>query len=142
MNTLNDTMKESQSVSYSVASDSLRPYGLQPARFLCPWNSPGKNIGLGCHALLQGIFPTQRSNLRLLYCRQIFYHLSHHLNPAGDTFFRTNGSCTTSQCHKKETGKGGVWRKARGAVWREYCLDPDYSSVFHGPPAAASLRVC
>ena len=32
--------------------------GLQPARLLCPWNSPGKNTGVGCHFLLQGIFPT------------------------------------------------------------------------------------
>ena len=38
----------------SVVSDSLRPYGLSPARLLCPWNSPGKNTGVGCHALLQG----------------------------------------------------------------------------------------
>ena len=28
------------------------PRGLQPARLLCPWNSPGKNTGVGCHALL------------------------------------------------------------------------------------------
>ena len=33
---------------------------------LCPWDSPGKNIGVDCHALLQGIFPTQGSNLCLL----------------------------------------------------------------------------
>ena len=37
----------------SVVSDSLRPYGLQPARLLCPWDSPGKNTGVGCHFLLQ-----------------------------------------------------------------------------------------
>ena len=37
----------------------------QPARLLCPWESPGKNTGGRSHALLQGIFPTQRSNLRL-----------------------------------------------------------------------------
>jgi len=30
-----------------------------PIRLLCPWDSPGKNTGLGCHVLLQGIFPTQ-----------------------------------------------------------------------------------
>ena len=48
-----------KSVSRSVMSDSLRPFGLQPARLLCPWDSPGKNTGVGCHALLQGIFPTQ-----------------------------------------------------------------------------------
>ena len=38
---------------------TLRPYGLLPARLLCPWYFPGKNTGVGCHALLQGIFPTQ-----------------------------------------------------------------------------------
>ena len=34
-------------------SSSLRPHGLQPASLLCPWNSPGKNIEVGCHYLLQ-----------------------------------------------------------------------------------------
>ena len=38
--------------------------GLQPARLLCPWDSPGQNTGVGCHALLQGILPTQGSNPR------------------------------------------------------------------------------
>ena len=57
--------------------DSLWRHGLQPARLLCPWDSPGKNTGVGCHSLLQGIFPTQRSNLSLLNYRQILYHLSH-----------------------------------------------------------------
>ena len=33
---------------------------------LCPWNSPGQHTGVGCHALLQGIFPTQGSNLQNL----------------------------------------------------------------------------
>ena len=37
----------------------------------------GKNIGVCCHSLLQGIFLTQGSNLGLLHCRQILYHLSH-----------------------------------------------------------------
>ena len=37
----------------SVESNSLRPYGLLPARLLCPWNFPGKNIGVSCYALLQ-----------------------------------------------------------------------------------------
>ena len=35
---------------------TLRPHGLLPARLLCQWNSPGKNTGVGCHFLLQGIF--------------------------------------------------------------------------------------
>ena len=37
----------------SAMSDSLQPHGLQPARLLCAWDSPGKNTGVGYHALLQ-----------------------------------------------------------------------------------------
>ena len=44
---------ESESVGHSVMSNSLWPHGLQPTRLLCPWNSPGKNNGVGCHFLLQ-----------------------------------------------------------------------------------------
>ena len=58
-------------------TDSLQLHGLYPARLLCPWNSPGKNTDVGCHSLLQGIFPTQVLNLGLPHCRQILYHLSH-----------------------------------------------------------------
>ena len=55
------------------------PHGLQPSRLLCPWDSPGKNTGVGVHFLLQRIFPTQGLNLHLLcllHCRQILYPLS------------------------------------------------------------------
>ena len=38
----------------SVMSDFLQRYGLLPSRLLCPWDSPGKHTGMGCHALLQG----------------------------------------------------------------------------------------
>ena len=37
----------------SVESDSVRPCRRQPTRFSCPWDSPGKNIGVGCHFFLQ-----------------------------------------------------------------------------------------
>ena len=86
--------------SLSVVSDSLRPPGLQPTRFLHPWDFQGKSTGMGCHCLLphelyrpwnspvqntgvgslcflQGIFPTQGSNPGLPPCRQILYQLSH-----------------------------------------------------------------
>ena len=53
---------------YSVVSDSMQPHGLQLARLLCPQDSPGKNIGVGCHFLLQGILPTQGFNLWHLLC--------------------------------------------------------------------------
>ena len=62
-------------VSHSVVSNSLRPHGPQPARLLCPWNSPGKNTGVGCHSLLQGICLTEGSNLCLPHSRQILYCL-------------------------------------------------------------------
>ena len=63
-------------LSHSVVSDSLRSHGLQPARLLCLWNSPGKNTGVGCHILLQGISMTQGLNPDLPCYRQILYHLS------------------------------------------------------------------
>ena len=60
----------------SVVSDALRPHGLQSTRLLCPWDSPGENIGVGCHALLQEILQTQGSNpclLCVLHCKHILY---------------------------------------------------------------------
>ena len=44
---------------------------------VCPWDPSGKNTGVVCHSLLQGIFPTQGLNLGLLHCRQILYYLSY-----------------------------------------------------------------
>ena len=53
---------------HSVVSYSLWLHGLYPASLLCPWDFPGKNIGVGCHFLLQGISLTQGSNLCLCVC--------------------------------------------------------------------------
>ena len=52
----------------------------KPTRLLCPWDSPGKNTGEGCHFLFRGIFPVQGWNLHLLPCRRILHHLSHQGN--------------------------------------------------------------
>ena len=68
-------------LSLSVMSDSLRPHGLKPIRLLCPWDLPGKNTGVGYHSLLQGIFPTQASNLHLLHWQTDSLPLSHQGNP-------------------------------------------------------------
>ena len=46
------------------------------------WDFPGKDTGVGCHSLRQGIFPTQGSNLGLLNCRQMLYHLSQQGSPS------------------------------------------------------------
>ena len=72
---------KSSVLSHSVVSDSLRPHGLWPARLPCPWDFPGKNTGVGCHALLQEIFPTQELNPGLPYGKQILYYLSHKGSP-------------------------------------------------------------
>ena len=77
-------------------SNSVRPDGLQPARLLCPRNSPGQNTRVGCHALPQGIFPTQGSNpclLRLPHQRQI---LDHWATGEAPTLL-----CTTHQLNTK-----------------------------------------
>ena len=60
------------SESSSVVSDSL-----QPCRLYSPWNSPGRNTGVGSLSLLQGIFLTQGLNPGLLHCRRILYQLSY-----------------------------------------------------------------
>ena len=63
--------------SRSVMSDSVQPHELSASRLLCPWYFPGKSTGVGCHCLLQEIFPTQGLNPRLPHYRQMLYHLSH-----------------------------------------------------------------
>ena len=60
------------------------------------WNSPGKNIGVGIHSLLQEIFPTQGLIPRLSHCRQILYHLSHQGVYKSQTELST---CTTARCN-------------------------------------------
>ena len=56
--------------------NSLRPSGLSS-----PWNSSGRNTGVGSHSLLQQIFPTQELNWGLMHCRQILYQLSFQGSP-------------------------------------------------------------
>ena len=51
------------------------PMDYSPPGFSVHGDSPGKNTGVGCHACLQGIFPTQGLNPGLPHCRRILYHL-------------------------------------------------------------------
>ena len=71
---------ESKTGRGSVVTDILQPRRLWPTRLLCPWNSQGKSTGMGCHFLLQGIFPTQALSPGLLHCRQMLYLLSHQIS--------------------------------------------------------------
>ena len=60
----------------SVVSASLRPHGLQPVRLFCPWGFPGKNTGVGCHFIVQGIFQGIEPTISCISCIgwQILYH--------------------------------------------------------------------
>ena len=76
-------------ISFGAVTQScptLRAHGLQPPRVLYPWDSPGKNTGVGFHFFLQRIFPTQGSNPRLL--RLLHWQVrSLPLAPQGSPFF-------------------------------------------------------
>ena len=67
-------------LSRSVMSNSLQSLCSPPGSSV-QGDCLGKNTGVGCHALLQGFFPTQRSNLGLPHCRWILYYLSHQGSP-------------------------------------------------------------
>ena len=87
----------------SILSDTLQPCGLQPARFLCPGDSPGRNTGVGCHALLQEIFHTQGSNLclfHLLHWQVGLYHLCHLGSPSMQGTLYVQG-CATEVRHQR-----------------------------------------
>jgi len=57
------------------------PWIVACTKLLHPWDFQGKSTGVGCHCLLQGIFPTQGSNPGLSHCRQMLYRLSHQGSP-------------------------------------------------------------
>ena len=72
---------------WQATSNSVSPCGP-----LCPCDSPGKNTGVDCHALLQGIFQTQGSNPGLLLCRWILYELSYQGSPTKILKYRYRAS--------------------------------------------------
>ena len=68
-------------LSFSVVPSSLPPHGCGPPGSSVHVDSPGKNTGVGCHAFLHGICPTQGSNLGLLHCRMFLYNLDPQWSP-------------------------------------------------------------
>ena len=67
------TLKTESSCSVTKSCPTLYD-PTEPTRLLCPWDSPGKNTGVGCHFLLQGIFLMQGSNHVSCIGRQVLYH--------------------------------------------------------------------
>ena len=84
----------------------------------CPWDSLGKNTGVGSHSLLQGLFPTQGLNLSLLHCRQILYRLSHQ--GSLEQSFRV-GLCPVT----------GLWGSSHHGVAKSRTRLRDFTFTFH-----------
>ena len=80
---------------------------------LCPWDSPGKNTGVGCHFLLQGIFPIQGSNPSLLHWQEDSWPLSPQSNPIAWWGW------TVKFPHSAFPGVGGSWASFLFGVWLE-----------------------
>ena len=75
LNMVNFMCSEVHSLSH--ARLFVTPWIVACTKLLHPWDFQGKSPGVGCHFLLQGIFPTQGSNPGLSHCRQTLYPLSH-----------------------------------------------------------------
>ena len=73
----------------------LRLHRLQPTRYFCPQDFPGKNTGVGCHFLLQGIFPTQGSNSCFLHWQAGSLPLSHQGSPSEVSRPRASFGCNS-----------------------------------------------
>ena len=120
-------------LSHSVVSDSLQPRGSQLSRLLCSWDFPSKNPRVGCHFLLQGIFPTRGSNPCLLHLHwQIAWSpLAPPGKPSrGTQLLQQEGSQRI--CLYKHSGPQlPTWRQS-GNIWRHFGLSQLEEGVLLG----------
>ena len=98
----------------SVMSDSLWPHGLEPARLLCPWDSPGKKTGAVCYFLLQGIF--WHGDCTCISCtgRQILHRYT--TNACSDSWGRKE-SDTTERLNWLTD-----WHHQRDIIYVSFCV--------------------
>ena len=115
-------------------SDSLWPCGLQSSGLLCLWDSPDKNTGVSCHALLQGIFPTQGSNPCLL-CLLHWQESSLPLVPPGKPKILIMGANCTTSGNLKEPDKHGHIPGLRHAFIRNWCPCGIWRLLFFESPS-------
>ena len=104
----------------SVMSNSLWSYGLQSSRLLCPWDSPGKNTGVGVHALLQEIFLAKGSNPCLL-CLLHWLADNLPLGPPGKS-----GNTNESESHSVVSNS--LWPHGLYSLWNTPCQNTGVGS--------------
>ena len=71
-------------------------------------DSPGENTGVGCHVLLQGIFPTQGSNPGLPHCRQILYYKNYQGSPLHSRRLKNKTKQTEEKLASRDYPGGAV----------------------------------
>ena len=120
-------LRQSESESRSVLSDSLRPHGLYS-----PWNSPAQNTGVGGLSLLQRIFSNQGSNPGLPQRRQILYQLSHKGSPRILQWiaYPFNGTPLQYPCLENPMDGGAWWAAVHGVTVSRTRLS-DFTFTFH-----------
>ena len=126
-------------VSLSVMSNSLRPHDHSSPGSSVHGDSPSVKTGVGCYALLQGIFPTQESNQDPLHCRWILYPLSYQGSPGTvytEHFTRTgenrNWLCLGCRIRMLSQSADSLKLKKGQRMW----CQKKPSSYFHPPPTS------
>ena len=99
--------------------DSFRPYGLYPVRLLCPWDSPAKNIEVGCHFLLQGISLTQWLNKPLLHWQTFFNTATWEAQ-----YFNQIKEKDMPGLHNSLPVFPILYAKERPFVWKDFSAEP------------------
>ena len=92
------------------------PMDCGPSGSSTPRDSPSKNTGVGCRALLQWIFPTQGWNPDVPHCRRILYSLSHQGSPKKTLGFRKYGLCSIGFPGPGAQGGGNRGREPKSAI--------------------------
>ena len=132
------SMKTCENVSCTVMSFSLRFHGLKPTKLQCPWNSPGRNTGVGSHSLLQGIFPTQRWKLGLLPNAGEMGSIPGLGNPTG--LGATKPMCHGYECTLEPANCNDCSPRALELLLRHKRSHPQAKSARHHERAAPALQ--
>ena len=110
--------------SRSVVSDSSRPHGLQPTRLLCPWDSPGKSSGEGCHCLLR-LSPHLPFNFHMILSNVFVYNVNYKryifiVGKLESTLNKTKKKCSFffNLCNFKVVQERTSWNWLLKCVWK------------------------